>query len=118
MINYLIFDGRSSRDYGLYISGSGAFNAPERDVERVEIAGRSGDLILRLYEDQNRSCTTEVKLNLPVRRAWLCDMLENKLRPVEIRGNRIRLDFAAFKVLTLRLKMESAPTKTHPAPPA
>lgn len=46
MINYLIFDGRSSRDYGLYISGSGAFNAPERDVERVEIAGRSGDLIL------------------------------------------------------------------------
>lgn len=46
MRNYLIFDNRRSSDYGLYISGSGAFNAPERDVEVVEIAGRNGNLIL------------------------------------------------------------------------
>lgn len=46
MKNFLIFDNKRSSDYGLYISGSGAFNAPERDVEVVEIAGRNGNLIL------------------------------------------------------------------------
>lgn len=46
MINYLIFGGKRSRDFGIYISGSGAFNAPERDVESISIPGRNGDLIL------------------------------------------------------------------------
>lgn len=46
MIGNFVFGGKSSREYGLYISGSGVFGAPERDVEKVEIAGRNGDLIL------------------------------------------------------------------------
>lgn len=46
MKNHLIFNGRRSSDFGLYISGSGVFNAPERDVEVVEVAGRNGNLIL------------------------------------------------------------------------
>ena len=40
------FAGRSSKDFGIYLSGSGVFNAPERDVETISIPGRSGDLIL------------------------------------------------------------------------
>ena len=46
MKNFLIYDGVRSCDYGLYISGSGAFNAPERDVEVIEVSGRNGNLIL------------------------------------------------------------------------
>lgn len=36
------FDGIDSRDYGVYISGDGVFDAPERDVEMIEIPGRNG----------------------------------------------------------------------------
>ena len=36
------FDGASSRDYGVYITGSAVYNAPERDVEMVAIPGRDG----------------------------------------------------------------------------
>lgn len=39
------FDGVSSRTYGLTISGSGTYNAPERDVERIPVPGRDGELI-------------------------------------------------------------------------
>lgn len=46
MINYLIFGGKRSLDFGIYISGSGSYNAPERDVEIISIPGRNGDLIL------------------------------------------------------------------------
>lgn len=36
------FDGENSRNYGVYITGEGVFNAPERNVEMIDIAGRNG----------------------------------------------------------------------------
>lgn len=46
MINYFMFDGKSSKDFGVYISGTGVFNAPERDVEEIEVPGRNGTIIV------------------------------------------------------------------------
>lgn len=46
MRHYLYFAGKDSREFGIYISGSGTFNAPERDVEFVSVPGRSGDLTI------------------------------------------------------------------------
>lgn len=47
--NYLIFgEGKNivnTASYGVYISGSGTFGAPERDVDVVSVPGRNGDLI-------------------------------------------------------------------------
>lgn len=40
------FDGENSRDYGVYITGEGVFNAPERNVEMIDIAGRNGAFVL------------------------------------------------------------------------
>ena len=45
-MNVFYFGGKCSRDFGIYISGSGTFNAPERDVEPIEIPGRNGALIV------------------------------------------------------------------------
>lgn len=44
--NYLTFNGINTSDYGVYISGEGIFNAPERAVEMISIPGRSGALAL------------------------------------------------------------------------
>lgn len=38
----LTFDGESSGDYGVYITGEAVYNAPERAVEMVEIPNRNG----------------------------------------------------------------------------
>ena len=38
----LTFGDVDSRDFGVYITGAGVFNAPSRDVEMVEIPGRNG----------------------------------------------------------------------------
>ena len=45
MRNYLIFAGRDSRDFGVYISGQGTFSAPSRAYSFNPIAGRNGALI-------------------------------------------------------------------------
>lgn len=40
------FGDVSSKDYGVYITQEAAYNAPDRDVEVVEISGRNGAYIL------------------------------------------------------------------------
>ena len=41
---YLTFNGKSSRDFEVWISGTGTFDAPQRDVESVSVPGRNGNL--------------------------------------------------------------------------
>lgn len=47
---HLIFGDVDSADYGIYISGDGVYNAPERAVEFVDVPGRNGAIAL----DQGR----------------------------------------------------------------
>lgn len=46
MTNWLLFNGRSTRDFNIWISGEGTYNAPGRRVSNYSIPGRSGDLII------------------------------------------------------------------------
>lgn len=52
MVNWrkLIFGGVDSSDYGIYITGEGVYNAPERAVEFVDVPGRNGAIAI----DQGR----------------------------------------------------------------
>jgi len=42
MEHYFIYNGRSSADFGVWISGGGTYDAPARDVETEVIPGRNG----------------------------------------------------------------------------
>lgn len=46
MRNWLIYDGKNSKDYGVYINGMGTYNAPRRDIQSVAIPGRNGELTI------------------------------------------------------------------------
>ena len=46
MIHAFQFNGKSSLDFGVYISWDKNYDAPERDVELISVPGRSGDLII------------------------------------------------------------------------
>lgn len=61
-MNYFIFDGESSLDYGVYIGGQNTFNAPQRDVAKVSIPGRNGDLV----QDNGRFLNVQVPYNIVV----------------------------------------------------
>lgn len=52
-----MFDGESSRKYGVYISGEAVYNAPERDVEMITIPNRNGTFVL----DKGRFNNIEVR---------------------------------------------------------
>lgn len=51
------FDGKSSKDFGLYISGGKTFGGPEMNVETVSVPGRNGDLFISGDSYKNVSYT-------------------------------------------------------------
>lgn len=53
MINYIVYDGQKLKDYGVYISGDGVFDAPMRDEKTIEIPGRNGKLTIDNGRYQN-----------------------------------------------------------------
>lgn len=57
MRNYLIFNGKDLRDFGVYISGQGTFSAPARSYNVIPIAGRNGDLVTSEKRLENLSVT-------------------------------------------------------------
>lgn len=46
MINFIVFNGKKLKDYGVFISGEAVFNAPKRSTTSVTVPGRNGALTL------------------------------------------------------------------------
>lgn len=75
--NYFIFDGVSSKDYGVYISGAGTFDGAERDVSTIGVPGRNGELTIDNGRYKNRQITypafiyRNFDLNIEGLRNWL-----------------------------------------------
>lgn len=44
MLNYFVYNGVSSKHFHTYLSGAGVFELPKRDIQKIEIPGRNGDL--------------------------------------------------------------------------
>lgn len=45
MRNYITFDNKDLRDFGVYITGQGTFRAPARVYDAIPIPGRNGNLL-------------------------------------------------------------------------
>lgn len=93
---FFTFDGKSSGDFGVWISGTGTFNAPTRDIDMISVPGRNGDLTF----DNGRFANITVKYPAFISRrfkprvddfrAWLCShyayaRLEDTYHPDEFR---------------------------------
>lgn len=65
----------------------------------------SKDLILRLYEAAGAAVSTEVKIKQNIKRAWTCNMLEQNQEVLEVTDEVLRLNFRAFEIKNIRLRM-------------
>lgn len=99
MIGSFWFDGVNSREMGIYVSGSGTFNSSERDMEKIEVPGRSGDLLIDKKRYKNVTVTypafirTKFKDLTDLARMWLLSdpgykRLEDTYHPDEYRMAR------------------------------
>lgn len=76
-MNYLIFNGRRSDEFGLHISGDGTYSAPQRKTEKFTIPGRNGSLTIDSGTFENVSVTYSAAImrnlssNAAALREWL-----------------------------------------------
>lgn len=98
-MNFLIFGGVNTADYGVYVGHDGIYNTPQRVVETVEVPGRNGLLLRDQGRFDNVTVTygayadTDMKERLRALRQALMSQagycrLEDTFRPEEFRMAR------------------------------
>lgn len=102
---YFTYDGESSRDYDVYLTGTGVFNAPERAVQMVEIPGRNGNYALDQGKFNNISVNYKAGIidysesdfadKVSAVRNWLCSKVGYKRLSDDYNPNEYRM--AVFK---------------------
>lgn len=98
---YFTYDGESSRDYDVYLTGTGVFNAPERAVDMVEIPGRNGNYALDQGKFNNISVTYKAGIvdysesdfadKVSAVRNWLCSKVGYKRLSDDYNPNEYRM---------------------------
>ena len=78
MRNWFIYDGKNSKDYGVYISGMQTYNAPERDVTSLEIPGRNGELTIDNGRYKNINITYPAFFRLYDRYSFKIKLIRSK----------------------------------------
>lgn len=84
MLNYFVYAGRRSQEFGLYISGSGTFVGAEWEITEQPVPGRSGEFLI----SQNRMKNQDISYPAFIRekfkdyaeaaRLWLLNGCEYK----------------------------------------
>jgi alpha-mannosidase len=77
-------------------------------VEAVKLADDgSGDLVVRLYEPLGDRAEVLLSASVPVRRAWLVDLLERDRGTVAFDGTKARMTLRPWEIATVRLRLAS-----------
>jgi alpha-mannosidase len=71
-------------------------------IESIKLAETEDAVIVRLYEAHNSRGTVLLTTSLPVRRAWLCDLLENNIVDLPLDSGEITLPVQPFEIITVK----------------
>ncbi len=75
-------------------------------IEVVKPAYDGRGLIVRLYDAFNRTSDVNLKLCVPVRKAFLCDMLEQDEKELTVEEGTVALHVKPYEIVTVRLLTE------------
>lgn len=107
MIHYFTFGDVSTANYNVWVSGSGVYDSPERDVEFISIDGRNGDLI----QDNGRFHNLEVTYPCFIARTFL-DNFDNFRSQMHLQRGYQKL-WDSYHPLEYREAVLSAPIHPH-----
>ncbi len=71
--------------------------------ETAKKAEAEDSIILRGCEYYNKRATANVKFGFDVKKAYLCDMLENNIQELAVKDNTVAVDFKPFEINTIKI---------------
>lgn len=72
-------------------------------IETVKKAEASDAIIIRAYDSYNRRCNATFTFGFDIKKAYLCNMLENDLKELEVCDNAVKVDISTFEILTIKV---------------
>lgn len=73
-------------------------------IETVKRAEDSAATVIRAYDAYNRRGRVEFSFGFDIKRAYLCDMLENRQKELEVSDNKVLVDISNFEIVTLMVE--------------
>ena len=72
-------------------------------IETLKLAEDSDDVIVRLYDCDNRLTNAIISFSFNVERVMVCDIMENNLYDVPVKNNSVLITVKPFEIVTLKL---------------
>jgi alpha-mannosidase len=76
-------------------------DSPHLILDTIKMAEDTGATVIRLYETHGVRGTGIIETTLPLKKAWIGNMLEEKQREIAFDNGRISLEFKPFQVITV-----------------
>jgi alpha-mannosidase len=80
-------------------------SVPNVIIESVKKAEKEDALIVRLYEAWNARGSVDIFTSLPFQNAFLCDLMERDIAPLEIEDGCVKYDIKPFEIVTIKYRM-------------
>lgn len=72
-------------------------------IDTVKKAEDSDDVILRLYENENKRTDAHITFGKPVKFIYECDLMENEIRQIEVTDNVLCAQFKPYEICTYKI---------------
>ena len=104
-LNYPMSAVRATGDESTIPESYSAVTLDRENVicETVKESEDGSDTILRLYECRNRKTKVTLSTSYKFEKAYLCDLMENPIKELEVVDGKIKTDIAGFEILTIKL---------------
>lgn len=73
-------------------------------IDTVKKAEDSDAVIVRFYEAYDRRTTVKLDFGFEIKKAYICDLLENNLEEVQVQGNSVSVPVRNFEIVTLKVE--------------
>lgn len=80
------------------------FNAKGVVLETVKKGHFDNSTILRGFEHAGQKSNVSLKIKFPFKKAYICDLMENKLKELTIKNNTLKFKVKPFEIFTIKIK--------------
>ena len=77
-------------------------NADNFIVETVKKAEADDALVVRGYESYNKRTNVKLDFGYDVKKAYICDLLENNIEEIEVKDNSVEFTAKPFEIITIK----------------
>lgn len=72
-------------------------------IEATKPAEDSDDVVVRVFDNYNMKSKPTLTFGFDVKKAWICDMLENNLEELDVENNSVTITVDPFEIVTVKV---------------